>query len=81
MVGPVCTVGQLVAVTTRRLGSNAPLRAPFVVAEPDPQKAEALVSQVLSPGVTVKAICPLAPDDLPPYGLEPGQFTKPWWAT
>ena len=46
-----------------------------------PKRPEALVSQVLSPGVTVKAICPLAPDDLPPYGLEPGQFTKPWWAT
>jgi hypothetical protein len=80
MVGPVCTVGQLVAVTTRRLGSNAPLRAPFVVAEPDPRKAEALVSKVLTPGVTVKAICPLAPNDIEAYGLKPGEFTKPWWA-
>jgi|HubBroStandDraft_2_1064218.scaffolds.fasta_scaffold213920_2 hypothetical protein len=80
MVGLVCTVGQLVAVTTRRLGSNAPLRAPFVVAEPDPRKAEALVSKVLTPGVTVKAICPLAPNDIEAYGLKPGEFTKPWWA-
>jgi len=50
------------------------------VAEPDPRKAEALVSKVLTPRVTVKAICPLAPNDIEAYGLKPGEFTKPWWA-
>lgn len=81
VVCPVPTVGQLVAVTTRRLGSNAPLHAPFVVAEPDPRKAEALVSEFLMPGVTVEAICPLAAKDIELYGLKPGEFTNPWWST
>lgn len=67
-------------VTTERLGGGKPLRAPFIVAEPDPARAEALVRQVLTPDETVKAICPLAAEHIAPFGLKPGEFANPWWA-
>jgi hypothetical protein len=76
----VPTAGQLVVVTTQRLGGGKPLRAPFVVAEPNPTKAEDLVRSVLTADETVKAVCPLTAEWLRPFGLQPGQFTNPWWA-
>jgi hypothetical protein len=78
MTGFAPTAGYLVVVTTQRLGSGKPLRAPFVVAEPDPIKAKDLVRAVLAPDETVKLVCPLSAESLKLFGLQTGQFTNPW---
>jgi len=71
--------GQLVMVTTRRLGDGEPEYVPFVVAEPDPANAVQLVSRVLAPDERARAICPLSAEAIKKFGLEPGQFTNRWW--
>lgn len=73
------TAGQLVVVTTRRLGDGEPEYVPFVVAEPDPAKAEQLVSSVLAPDEKARAVCPLSAEAIKEFGLQPGQFTNRWW--
>jgi hypothetical protein len=73
------TAGQLVMVTTRRLGDGEPDYVPFVVAEPDPAKAVQLVSRVLAPDERARAICPLSAEAIKEFGLESGQFTNRWW--
>jgi hypothetical protein len=75
------TAGQIVRVTTLRLGGGKPMYAPFIVAEPDPAKAEALVSQVMTPDEQPKAVCPLGADVIEAFGLKPGEFTHwRWWS-
>jgi hypothetical protein len=74
------TAGQIVRVTTLRLGGGKPMHSPFIVAEPDPAKAEALVLQVMTPDEKAKAICPLGAEVIKAFGLKPGEFTHwRWW--
>lgn len=79
MTGLVSTAGQLVMVTTRRLGDGEPEYVPLVVAEPDPVKAEQIVSRTLPPDEKARAICPLSSDTIKEFGLQPGQFASRWW--
>jgi hypothetical protein len=57
------------------MGGGEPLNAALVVAEPDPQKAEAIIRAVASPDEVVKAVAPLTANVLEMFELKPGQFT------
>ena len=51
--------GQLVLVTTERLGGGSPLKVVYLVAEEDPAKAAAIVAALIAPNEKVEALGPL----------------------
>jgi hypothetical protein len=69
------TAGQMVRVTIPAMGGGRPMYAALVVAEPDPQKAEALARAVVAHDEEVKAVWPVTANVLEEFGLKPGQLT------
>jgi len=70
--------GNMVRVTTRRLGGGEPMRVVYAVAEPNPQKAEEIVRNRTSAtsDETVEALGPITRAALKGYGLTAGQFKR-----
>ena len=51
--------GQVVRVTTLRLGGGEPMHVPYIVAEPDPAEAEQLVLKAMTLNERATALYPL----------------------
>jgi hypothetical protein len=51
--------GQVVLVTTERLGGGPPMRTVYYIAEDDPAKAEAIIAKIMAPNERVEAYGPL----------------------
>jgi hypothetical protein len=68
--------GQVVLVTTERLEGGPPLRVVYYVAEENPTKAEAIVSNLLAPNESVVAWGPLPEAAVRALGLKRGEFTR-----
>jgi len=66
--------GQVVLVTTERLGGGPPMRTVYYVAEEDPTKAEAIVATVIAPNEKVEAYGALPEAAVKALGLKPGDF-------
>jgi hypothetical protein len=67
--------GQMLRVTTHRLGGSDPVHIPIIVAEPDPKMAETIVRAIVTLDEDVVAVGPLTADYIEAFHLEPGQFT------
>ncbi len=67
--------GQVVLVTTEPLGSGAPVRSVFFVAEGDPARATAIIAAMMAPNERVEAYGPLPEAAVKALGLRPGDFT------
>jgi hypothetical protein len=66
--------GQVVLVTTERLGGGSPAKTIYYVAEEDPAKAEAIVAEIMAPNERVEA-CGLLPEAaVKALGLKSGEF-------
>jgi hypothetical protein len=68
--------GQVVLVTTERLGDGPPMRTVYYVAEEDPARAEAIIATVMAPNEKVEAYGPLLEAAVKALGLKPGEFTR-----
>jgi hypothetical protein len=66
--------GQVVLVTTERLGGGTPLRVVYYVAEESPAKAEAIVGAFMAPNESVVAWGPLPEAAVKALGLKHGEF-------
>lgn len=67
--------GQIVCVTTLAHEDGTPMRVPYVVAEPDPAKAEEIVRAFMTADEEVKAVGPVSEGVVAEFGLKPGEFT------
>jgi uroporphyrinogen-III synthase len=74
------TAGQIVRVTTTKIGGGEPMHVPLVVAEPDPKKAEQLVRAVAGHDEEITAVGPVTANVIEAFGLRPGQFTYWRWS-
>lgn len=67
--------GHTILVTTRALDGGEPLKVYYAVAEPDPEKAIAIVRDGL--GITSdEAVGPLSAEQLVALALAPGHFEQ-----
>jgi hypothetical protein len=66
--------GQIVLVTTERLGGGSPMRTLFYVAEEDPAKAVALIEDRMAPNERVEALGLLPEAAVMALGLKPQEF-------
>lgn len=70
--------GHTILVTTKALDGGEPLKVYYAVAEPDPEKAIAIVRDGL--GITsdeaVEAVGPLSAEQLVALALAPGHFEQ-----
>ena len=67
--------GQVVLVTTQPLGGGPLVRSVFFVAEQDPEKAVAIVAEVMAPNEQVEAWGRLPDAAVRALGLRHGDFT------
>jgi hypothetical protein len=69
--------GQTVRVTTRRFGDGKPMTEFYIVAEPHPINAEAIIRAAIgaTPDVRVEAVAPRAPAEIETFHLKPGEYT------
>ena len=67
--------GQVVRVTTLRLGGGEPMHVPYIVAEPDPAEAEQLVLKAMTLNERATALYPLPANVIEAFNLKPGEFT------
>ena len=67
--------GQVVLVTTQPLGGGPLVRSVFFVAEQDPEKAVAIVADVMAPNEQVEAWGRLPDAAVKALGLKRGDFT------
>jgi hypothetical protein len=76
MEGPI--LGYTILVTTKALDGGDPLKVYYAVAEPDQQKAIAIVRDGL--GITsdevIEAVGPLSAEQLTSLALAPGHFEQ-----
>ena len=68
--------GQVVLITTERLGEAPATRTVYYVAEEDSIKAEAIVAAVMAPNETVVAYGQLPEAAVKAMGLKPGEFRQ-----
>src|SRR5436190_24291932 len=68
--------GHVVLVTTEPLGGGAPVRSVYYVAEQDPEKAQAIIREIMAPNERVDAWGPLPEPAVKALGLKPGDFTQ-----
>jgi hypothetical protein len=70
--------GQTVRVTTKRLGIGQPLIEFYIVAEPHPLRAEAIIRAAVgaTPDVRVEAVAPCSPAGIEAFHLKPGEYTR-----
>jgi hypothetical protein len=70
--------GQTVRVITEPLGDGKPKTEFYIVAEPRPLKAEAIIRAAIgaTSAVRVDAIAPRSPAEMKPLHLMPGQYTR-----
>jgi hypothetical protein len=66
--------GQVVLVTTERLGGSPPMRTVYYIAEEDPAKAEAIIAKFMAPNEKVEAYGPLPEAAVKALRLKPGEF-------
>ena len=66
--------GQVVRVTTLRAGGE-PMHVPYIVAEPDPAKAEQLVLKAMTLNERATALYPLPANVIEAFNLKAGEFT------
>ena len=70
--------GQTVRVKTPALGDGKPTTEFYIVAEPRPLKAEAIVRVAIgaASATRVDAIAPRSPAEMKSFNLGPGQYTR-----
>jgi hypothetical protein len=68
--------GQVVLVTTQPLGGGAPVRSVYFVAEPDPEKATAIIAAVMAPNEQVEALGRLPEAAVKALGLKHRDFSR-----
>jgi hypothetical protein len=70
--------GQTVRVTTKPLNGGKRTAEFYLVAEPRPLKAEAIIRAAIgaSPDVRVEAIAPRSPAEMKAYNLTSGEYTR-----
>jgi len=70
--------GQTVRVTTPALGDAKPTTEFYIVAEPRPLKAEAIIRVAVraTSGTRVDAIAPRSPAEMKSFSLGPGQYRR-----
>ena len=66
--------GQVVLVTTERLGGGSPMRTVYYVAEEDPAKAVAIIEEKMAPNERVEAWGLLPDAAVRALGLKPREF-------
>jgi hypothetical protein len=67
--------GQVVLVTTQPLGGGQPVRSVYFVAEQDPEKAAAIIAEMMAPNEQVEAWGRLPEAAVKALGLKYGDFT------
>jgi hypothetical protein len=67
--------GQVVLVTTQPLGGGPPVRSVYFVAEQDPEKAAAIIAEMMAPNEQVEAWGRLPEAAVKALGLKYGDFT------
>jgi hypothetical protein len=70
--------GQTVRVTTKRPGDGEAITEFYIVAEPHPLKAEAIIRAAIgaTPDVRVEAVAPRSPAEIEEFHLKPGEYTR-----
>jgi hypothetical protein len=70
--------GQTVRVTTQPLGDGKTTTEFYIVAEPRPLKAEAIIRVAIgaTSAMRVDAIAPRSPAEMKSFHLGPGQYTR-----
>jgi hypothetical protein len=67
--------GQVVLVTTQPLGGGPVVRSVYFVAEQDPEKATAIIAEMMAPNEQVEAWGRLPEAAVRALGLKHGDFT------